>query len=190
MRMKVFCGTLALALACATVGVAQDKPDTAESAKAPGAAAVGSGQEKSQQNSADESVVKGDLDAAKKSGDPRKLEEAEKKLEDAVDKARSKGAAEAGKPVEVGPRFSDLNEQQRRAIYDTVKGHQAAAQRAPDVGPAQVGAVLPPNVELRTLPGDLTGRIPGTSTFRYVLSGDRVLIVEPTERIVVGVLEQ
>jgi len=165
MRIRLFCGTFALALVCATVGVAQDK---------------------SQQNAADEAAVKGDLDAAKKSGDPRKVDEAEKKLEQAVEQAKSKDA-DAGKPVQVGPRFTDLSEQQRRAIYQTVKRQQQSVQ-APELGSIEVGAVLPPQLELHALPGDVTGHIPGTSTYRYVLSGDRVVLVEPTERIVLGVL--
>jgi len=51
-----------------------------------------------------------------------------------------------------------------------------------------IGTVVPPNVELHTLPGDVTGSIPGTSAFRYMRAGTRVLVVEPIERIVVGVL--
>ena len=162
----------ALALALAGAGLAAD----ASSATA---------QEKSQQNAADEAAVKGDLDAAKKAGDPGKLDAAEKKLEQAAESARDKQSA--GAPVQVSPRYSDFDEAQLRAIYDSVEGEQAT-HHAADVGPLDVGAVLPPAVELHTLPGVVTTRIAGTSTFRYVLSGNRVAIVEPTERIVVGVL--
>ena len=163
MRTRLMCGCLALALVCATAGDAQ---------------------EKSQQNSADEAVVKGDLESARKSGDPRKADEAEKTLEQAAADAKSK--ATAATPVPVGPQFADLTEQQRHAIYETVARQQPTP--APDVGAVEVGSVLPPTIELQALPGDVTGQIPGTSAFRYVRSGDRVLLVEPTERIVVGVL--
>src|SRR5215218_4543986 len=102
MCIRLLCAILVLAASCADGALAQQK---------------------SEQNAADEAAVKGDLDAAKKSGDPRKLDEAEKKLEQAVEQAKSKDA-DAGKPVRVGPRFTDLSEQQRRAIYQTVKRQQ------------------------------------------------------------------
>ena len=166
MRMRLLCASLALALVCASAAGAQ---------------------EKSQQNAADEAVVKGDLDAARKTGDPRKAEEAEKLLEQKPETARNE-PGHAATPVQVSPQFADLNEQQRRTIYETVTRQQPAP--AADVGAVEVGAVLPPTIELHALPGDVTGQIPGTSTFRYVRSGDRLLLVEPTERIVVGVLSR
>lgn len=48
------------------------------------------GKEKSQQNMADEAAVKGDLGAAKDSGDPAKQAESERKLEDAAADAKRK----------------------------------------------------------------------------------------------------
>jgi hypothetical protein len=45
-------------------------------------------QEKSQQNAADEAAVKGDLGKAKDSGDQAAINEAEKKLEQAVEEAK------------------------------------------------------------------------------------------------------
>ena len=54
------------------------------------------GQEKSQQNAADEAAVKGDLGKAKDSGDPSKVQEAEQKLEDAAVRAKQKTDAAAG----------------------------------------------------------------------------------------------
>ena len=166
MRATLMCASVALALISATAAFAQ---------------------EKSQQNAADEALVKGDLDAAKKSGDPRKAGEAEQVLERAAETAKNKAAT--APPVHVGPQFTELSEQQRRTIYDTVIREQPATEaRSSEIGAMEVGAVLPPNVELHTLPGDVTGQIPGTSAFRYLRAGDRVLLVEPTERIVVGVL--
>ena len=137
---------------------------------------------------ADEAVVKGDLDAARKSGDPRKAEEAEKLLEQKAEAARNEPGL-AATPVQVSPQFADLNEQQRRTIYETVTRQQQPVPAA-DVGAVEVGAVLPPTIEIHALPGDVTGQIPGTSTFRYVRSGDHLLLVEPTERIVVGALSR
>ena len=74
-------------------------------------------QQQSQRSAADEAVVKGDLDAARKSGDPRKIDETEKTLEQSAADAKSRTGGSGG-PVQVGPRFTDLSEQQRRAIYE------------------------------------------------------------------------
>ena len=169
MCIRLLCAILVLAASCADGALAQQK---------------------SEQNAADEAVVKGDLEAARKSGDPRKVDEAEKKLEQSAEDAKNKTGGSGG-PVQVGPQFADLSEQQRRVIYDVIRQQQATAASqvaTAEVGSAEVGAVIPPSVDLRALPGDVTTRIPGTSTYRYIVSGDRVLLVEPTERSVVGVL--
>lgn len=162
MRLKLLCAAVALVLACAA-----------------------DAQEKSQQNAADEAAVKGDLDAAKKSGDPEKQQQAEKILEQAAETAKNQTAAAT--PVQVSPQFSDFSDQQRRTIYDTVMREQPPAS---EIEQAEIGSALPPNVALHALPGQVTGQIPGASTFRYVRTGDRLLMVEPTDRVVVGILGQ
>ena len=58
---------------------------------------------KAQQNSADEAAPKGDLEAAKDSGDQAKMQESAKKLEDAAEKTKQKidgagGTTGAAKP--------------------------------------------------------------------------------------------
>jgi hypothetical protein len=47
-------------------------------------------EDKSQQNTADEAALKGDLDAASKCATPQQVEQSQKKLEDAAAKAKSK----------------------------------------------------------------------------------------------------
>src|SRR4029077_20094251 len=49
-----------------------------------------------------------------------------------------------------------------------------------------VGATLPADVELRTVPSTWG---PKFSKYRYVYSGDRVYLVEPTNRTVIQVVE-
>jgi Protein of unknown function (DUF1236) len=168
MLTRIFCASLVFAACCAGGALAQQQ---------------------SQQNAADEAVVKGDLDAARKSGDPRKIDETEKKLEQSAEDAKNRSGS-SGEPVQVGPRFTDLSEQQRRTIYDIVKQQITPPTEAAtaQVGSVEVGSIVPPSQDLHALPGDVTTRIAGTSTYRYIVSGDRIVLVEPTERIIVGVL--
>ena len=49
-----------------------------------------------------------------------------------------------------------------------------------------VGATLPGDVELMTVPGDWG---PDVSRYRYVYSGDHVVLVEPSSRRVIQIIE-
>src|SRR5262249_49414020 len=51
---------------------------------------------------------------------------------------------------------------------------------------ADVGAELPPGIELRPVPNEVAVRVPQTRDYRYAMAKDRVLLVG-TSRIVVGV---
>ena len=74
------------------------------------------------------------------------------------------------------------DDEQRRAIYDGLKGQPA--------GPAfnaDVGVELPLSVELRPVPNDVAARVQQTGDYRYAVAADRVLLVSPVNRFVVGV---
>jgi len=76
--------------------------------------------------------------------------------------------------------FKTLTDEQRRAIYEALKEQPASAVNA------DVGAELPPGIELRPVPNEVAVRVPQTRDYRYAMAKDRVLLVG-TSRIVVGV---
>src|SRR6266567_2928142 len=76
--------------------------------------------------------------------------------------------------------FKTLTDDERRAIYEALKGQPAAAFDA------DVGTELAPAIELRPVPNEVAARVPQTKGYRYAVTNDRVLLVG-TSRIVVGV---
>src|SRR4051812_25256844 len=80
--------------------------------------------------------------------------------------------------------FKLLTDQQRAAIYTGLKGQPA--------GPAfnaDIGIELPPSVELRPVPNDVAARVAQTADYLYAVANDRVLLVTPVNRVVVGVFK-
>jgi Protein of unknown function (DUF1236) len=78
--------------------------------------------------------------------------------------------------------FKLLTDEQRRAIYEGLKGQGA--------GPAfnaDIGVELPSTIELRPVPNDVAARVPQTKDYRYAVADNRVLLVAPVGRFVVGV---
>jgi hypothetical protein len=78
--------------------------------------------------------------------------------------------------------FKLLTGEQRTAIYTGLKGQTA--------GPAfnaDIGIELPPSVELRPVPDDVVARVLQTKDYRYAVADNRVLLVSPVTRYVVGV---
>jgi hypothetical protein len=78
--------------------------------------------------------------------------------------------------------FKLLTDEQRRAIYEGLKGQVA--------GPAfnaDIGIELPSTIELRPIPNDVAARVPQTKDYRYAVADNRVLLVAPVGRFVVGV---
>jgi hypothetical protein len=84
--------------------------------------------------------------------------------------------------VTVAYTFKNLSDEQRRAIYQALKGQPA--------GPAfnaDVGVVLPATVELKAMPDEVVQRVAQTKDYQYAVAADRVLLVSPPTRIVVAV---
>jgi hypothetical protein len=77
--------------------------------------------------------------------------------------------------------FKTLTDDERRAVYQTLKDQPAGSAFNADIG-----TKLPPGIELRPVPKELAARVPQTRDFRYAVAMDRVLLVG-TGRIVAGV---
>jgi Protein of unknown function (DUF1236) len=95
-------------------------------------------------------------------------------------KFSEKNAAD-DKLITVAYTFKLLTDEQRRAIFDALKDRPAGAAFNADVG-----TELPTAVELKAVPDEVTRRVPQTSGYRYAVADNRVLLVSPVTRIVVG----
>ena len=94
---------------------------------------------------------------------------------DTVPAKFSQKNADDDKLIIVAYTFKNLSDDQRREISEALKAQ-------PDSG-----TVLPLSVELRQVPDTLATRVPQTKGYEYVKAGNRVLLVSPPTRIVVGV---
>jgi len=95
------------------------------------------------------------------------------------------GAQAFAQTVGVGPAETVVIEpEQRTTIREYVVKERVAPATVKER--ISVGATLPADVELRTVPSTWG---PKFSKYRYVYSGDRVYLVEPTNRTVVQVVE-
>ena len=95
------------------------------------------------------------------------------------------GAQAFAQTVGVGPAETVIIEpEQRTVIREYVVKERVAPVTVKER--ISVGATLPADVELRTVPSTWG---PKFSKYRYVYSGDRVYLVEPTNRTVVQVVE-
>jgi len=77
--------------------------------------------------------------------------------------------------------FKTLGDDERRAIYEALKGQPAGSAFNADIG-----TELPPGIELRPVPDDLAARVPQTKDYSYAVNHDRVLLVG-TSGVVAGV---
>lgn len=75
-----------------------------------------------------------------------------------------------------------LTAEQRRAIFQALKDQPAGGAFNADVG-----AKLPPAIELRALPAELATQVPQAKDYQYAVADNRVLLVAPINRVVVGV---
>jgi Protein of unknown function (DUF1236) len=96
-------------------------------------------------------------------------------------KFSEKNAAD-DKLITVAYALKTLTEDQRRAIYQALKD-----RASPSAFNADVGTQLPSEVGLQVMPDDVAEQVPQTKDYRYTVAHDRVLLVSPLDRIVVGV---
>ena len=99
---------------------------------------------------------------------------------DTVPAKFSKKNAADDELITVAYTFKTLTDDERRAIYQALKGQPDSAFNA------DVGTEVPPGIELRPVPNEVAARVPQTRDYRYTVANDRVLLVG-TSRIVVGV---
>jgi hypothetical protein len=82
----------------------------------------------------------------------------------------------------------ELTPQQRTAIYRSVAGSNLRTPPPPDL-PLAVGAQIPPATELYALPEAVTAEVPTAKFYRFTVTQNRVVIVDPTNLKVVDVIQ-
>lgn len=78
--------------------------------------------------------------------------------------------------------FKTLPDDQRQAIYQALQDQPPVAMLN-----APVGTALPFTVATRVVPDRLAARVPATQGYHYAVSDNRVLLISPATRAVVGV---
>jgi hypothetical protein len=86
--------------------------------------------------------------------------------------------------------FKDLSEEQKRTIVESVKDAKTAPPQgtAPPEAYAVPSMKLPSSADLRGLPDAVTAKMPEMQGYRYTTVGNKVLLVEPRNHVVVAVL--
>jgi hypothetical protein len=80
-----------------------------------------------------------------------------------------------------------LSPEQKRQIYDSVMNDAQIPSMATDASPA---TILPPTVEFGALPAGMEDQIPAVRGYKFVKLQDKVLIVAPANRVVVGEIKR
>jgi hypothetical protein len=79
-----------------------------------------------------------------------------------------------------------LSSDQMRFVYRTLDREPRSGIRAR----LALGAEVPRNVDLVVFPGDIVQRVPDLDRYRYVMSDDGVLVVDPGTHEVVLVIDE
>jgi uncharacterized protein DUF1236 len=82
----------------------------------------------------------------------------------------------------------ELTPEQKTMIFSKV--HLDKTKAAKRQFPAQIGAEVPPSLELYALPDEAIMQAPVTKLFRVVVMGEKVVLVDPTTMRVVEVIER
>ncbi|HZN31888.1 MAG TPA: DUF1236 domain-containing protein [Xanthobacteraceae bacterium] len=102
---------------------------------------------------------------------------------DTVPSTLSEKNAADDKLITVAYTFKNLTDEQRRAIYQALKDHPVRSAFNADIG-----TELPASMELQAMPDAVVAQVPQTRGYQFAVSDNRVLLVSPPTRIVVGVL--
>jgi hypothetical protein len=81
----------------------------------------------------------------------------------------------------------ELTSAQRNAIYQEV--HKGTSKITPVRFATDVGAVVPPMIDLHTLPDDLLANNPATQLYKFTEVDDQVVLVDPTKMRVIAVID-
>ena len=85
----------------------------------------------------------------------------------------------------VAPKL-ELTAAQRSAIYQAV--HKDKSKVAPSRFATNVGAEVPPMIELYMLPDDILANNPVTKLYKFTRVDDQVVLVDPTNMRVIAVI--
>jgi hypothetical protein len=96
-------------------------------------------------------------------------------------KFSAKNAAD-DKLVTLAYTFKTLSDEQRRAIYEALRGKPTGTGFNADVA-----VELPVETDLQPVPPGLANNVPQTKGYYYAVTQDRVLLVSPANRTVVAV---
>ena len=106
-------------------------------------------------------------------------------------KFSARTAADDAVPI-AGYVLRHLTDEQRRAIFQSVHGKQVTKVGAvPTDSSTMVGALVPTAVALdglSPLPEDAVASLPEMRTVMFTTAGEKVLLVNPRTRVVIGVL--
>jgi len=73
-------------------------------------------------------------------------------------------------------------------MWQRLVGRNTGGATAPSASTAAVGATVPAAVELRALPATVTRQIPQMKPYAYATLGKTLLIINPTDRVIVDVI--
>ncbi len=99
--------------------------------------------------------------------------------------AQTGGIEEAVSERGVAPKLA-LTPAQRSAIYQEV--HKDNSKVSPSRFAADVGAEVPPMIELYTLPDDILANNPETKLYKFTKVDDQIVLVDPTKMRVIAVI--
>jgi len=76
-----------------------------------------------------------------------------------------------------------LTAEQKRMVYDSLAAGSEAEAKGIAVGPA---TALPADVTIHGLPDNVTEQVPALKGYKFVKLSDKIVIVSPPNRVVVG----
>jgi hypothetical protein len=78
--------------------------------------------------------------------------------------------------------FKLLSREERSMIYQSLRGQAGGSTQKVDIG-----TKLSLEIEVRAVPDDLIVRVPQTRGYHYAVAGNKIFLVSPLTRVVVGV---
>lgn len=96
----------------------------------------------------------------------------------------SAAAQTGGTPVETPP--VPLTPEKQAIIKQHVQREKPP--EAQTSGSVTVGTVVPENVELWSLPQDSVSEVPATTSYKFLLTGKTIAVVEPESRKVIQII--
>jgi hypothetical protein len=91
------------------------------------------------------------------------------------------GTAVESEPVALPPEKQTL-------IRDHVRRFDPPAAELPE--PARVGMIIPPEVDVLSLPQDMTTEVPTVTSYNYLVAGDVIAVVERDTRKVIQLIKK